>query len=81
MKIYGIVPMFFVLKCRIGGSIEYETILQNAFSPMTFGVRCIGVEAELPAVYSFGNSGQHSTRRPQGEVGLKAFCKSNEVVE
>lgn len=48
---------------------------------MTVWERCGGAEAELPAAYSFGDSGQHGIQRPQGAIWLKAFCTSNEVVE
>lgn len=33
------------------------------------------VEAELPAVYPFGNSGEGSAEWLRSGVGLKGFCK------
>ena len=51
------------------------TLLRNAFSLFAAGGRCDGVEAELPAVYSFRNSGESGTEWLRSGIGLKAFRK------
>lgn len=56
-------------------SYHLLTTLQNAFSPSAVRVRCGGVGAELPGVYSLSDSGQSGIRWPQGAIGLKVFCK------
>ena len=51
------------------------TVIQNAFSLIAVGWRCGGVEAELPAAYSFRNSGEDGAEWLLSGIGLKAFCK------
>lgn len=55
--------------------VRSSDILQNVFSLMAAGGRCSALEAELPAVYSFRNSGEDGTELLRSEIGLKAFCK------
>lgn len=61
-----------------GHQVEADrAILRNAFSLIAARGRCSGDEAELPAAYSFRNSGEGSAEWPQGGIGLKGFCKSD----